>query len=397
MKKPLRIAMIGQRSLPAEYGGVERAVEELGARLVERGHEVTAFCWSADNPPSTYRGIKLKPVRALSGKHLRAFSQSISAAMKVLFGKYDVVHIHAMGPGLAIPLLKLRPGLRIVATAQGRDDKRSKWGPTAQKIIHFGAWASAKFSDGVIVVSLDLQADYLREFGRESSFVPNGIVLPELSPASDKLAEFGLIPNGYLLNVGRIVPEKGVDMIPHAYAAEKFPLPLVVVGASASTDAYVAAISESLPSDGSVRLIGAHRGETLRQLFLNARGFVFPSHLEGLPIVLLEAISFGLPLVCSNIGPVTQVIGTHSAPGRHIFNDADDAGLRQAIWGLLNEDEAIARSAAKVLQEQTSKDFSWDRVTDLTEIVYETVTGTSHEANGTDDVRSYIPQASSSK
>lgn len=366
----LRIAMIGQRSIPAEYGGVERAVEELGARLAERGHDVTAFCWSADNPPASHRGITLKRVPALSGKHLRAFSQSIAAAAKVLFGRYDVVHIHAMGPGLAIPLLKLRPGLKIVSTVQGRDDKRSKWGPAAQKIIHFGAWASAKFSNEVIVVSLDLQRDYLEEFGRKSAFVPNGIVAPDLTPAFDQLAQFGLTPNGYLVNVGRIVPEKGVEMLPHAYASGDISLPLIVVGESASTDGYVNLVKSSLPSDGSIRLVGAHRGETLRQLFMNARGFVFPSHLEGLPIVLLEAISFGLPLACSNIGPVTQVIGVDSGVGRHMFADGDVEGLRNALKGLIAENEADARKAAHVLRQRVSRDFSWDRITDLTEAVY---------------------------
>jgi glycosyltransferase involved in cell wall biosynthesis len=366
----LRIAMIGQRSIPAQYGGVERAVEELGARLVERGHDVSVFCWSADKPPAEYRGMSLKRVPAIPGKHMRALSQSVSAALRVLIGRYDVVHFHAMGPALVAPLLVVRPRMKIVSTVQGRDDRRSKWGPWAQRIIHLGAWSTAAVADETVVVSLQLQEDYASEFHRESTFIPNGISAPSLDPATSELGQFGLTPGGYLLNVGRLVPEKGIDMLPAAYQGLTTDVPMVIVGGSASTDEYVTALKDSSRLDPRVRLIGEQRGETLRQLFLNARGFVIPSHLEGLPIVLLEAISFGLPLVCSDISPITQVVGPQSSVGCEVFADGQVDALCDALRVFLGGDSAAQFQAARHRARRVLDEFSWERITDQTEAIY---------------------------
>lgn len=362
--------MIGQRSIPATYGGVERAVEELGARLVERGHSVTAFCWRADGAPKIHRGIVNRNVPAIRGKHLRAFSQSVAATVAALFGRYDVVHFHAMGPALCAPLLRLRPSCRIVATVQGRDDHRSKWSPLAQRVIHIGAWSTARVAHATIVVSRQLEEDYRVEFRRESTYIPNGVDDPGPVLGRDELERMNLKPGGYFLFVGRLVPEKGIDMIPAAYALVDSDFPMIVVGGAAGTNPYVEATRTAASGDARVRFVGERRGEALRQLFSNARAVVMPSHLEGLPIVLLEAVSFGTPLVCSDIAPVLEVVGVTSRPGARIFRDGDVLGFAEAIRENLSdaEDEVTAETAR--LRDAVLREFNWLGITDRTEAVY---------------------------
>lgn len=362
--------MIGQRSIPATYGGVERAVEELGARLVERGHSVTAFCWRADRAPKSYRGIVNRNVPAIPGKHLRAFSQSVAATAAALFGRYDVVHFHAMGPALCAPLLRLRPSCRIVATVQGRDDRRSKWGPLAQRIIHVGAWSTARVAHETIVVSRQLEEDYRVEFGRKSTYIPNGVDDPGPVVGTEELERMDLKPNGYFLSVGRLVPEKGIDMIPAAYALVDSDLPMIIVGSAAGTDAYVKETRSAASGDSRVRFVGERRGEALRQLFANARAVVMPSHLEGLPIVLLETVSFGTAVVCSDIAPILEVVGTTSRPGARIFRDGDVESFAEAIRENLSDGDDEVEAETARLRDDVLESFSWAGITDRTEAVY---------------------------
>ncbi len=380
--KPLRIAMIGQRSIPAAYGGVERAVEELGARLVERGHSVTAFCWRADRAPKTYRGIVNRNVPAIPGKHLRAFSQSVAATVVALSGRYDVVHFHAMGPALCAPLLRLRPSCRIVATVQGRDDRRSKWGPFAQRVIRMGAWSTARVAHETIVVSRQLEEDYRVEFDRESTYIPNGIDDPGPVLGTEELERMDLKANGYFLYVGRLVPEKGIDMIPAAYALVDSDLPMIIVGGAAGTDAYVETTRTAATRDPRVRFVGERRGEALRELFSNARAVVMPSHLEGLPIVLLEAVSFGTAVVCSDIAPILEVVGPTSRPGVRIFRDGDVDGFARAITENLDDGDDDILAETTRLRCEVLQAFSWAGVTDRTEAVYANAVASRRRGRG---------------
>ena len=371
----LRIAMIGQRSIPAAYGGVERAVEELGARLVERGHEVTVFCYAADKPPAKHRGMELRPVRAMRGKHLRAFSQSVGATVAVLRGNYDIVHFHAMGPSLPAPLLLLRRGPRIVSTVQGRDDKRAKWSPPAKVIIRAAARMMARVADRTIVVSDQLGQDYADEFNCVTTHIPNGVMEPQRDRAADLRPALGLQPRGYLLNVGRLVPEKAVDLLVGAYRSVDTDVPLVIVGASANTDVFATSLRLAAELDPRIRLLGERRDEALRQLFQNARGFVFPSRLEGLPIALLEAASFGLPIVSSDIPPALEVLGDEHSAGVRIFPAGDATALAAALSEMLALPLSESFDAADELRRRILREYSWDVVTDLTEALYGELVG----------------------
>lgn len=368
----MRIAMIGQKGIPASYGGVEKAVEELAARLVERGHEVTVFNqWRPGPKPRAHRGIRLRYVPAFGGKHLRNLTQSLAGTLAASVRRFDIVHFHALGPCLASPVAKVAPGSRVVVTLQGRDDRRAKWSRPAQAVLTAAAWMSANVPDGRIAVSRQLQREYAEEFGRDTLVIPNGVSLPELVPLADDdpLETFGLEPGRYVLNVGRLVPEKALDQLVAAYADVPGDVPLVIVGGSSHTDDYVARLRELAGPDRRVVLTGPIYGGGKDRLFRNATAFVTPSLLEGLPLALLEAVSYGLPIVVSDIEPHLEVVGSDGA-GHRVVPVGDQAALSQALTKLL-ADPPGERQGADLLRERVMETFSWDRIAERTEALYE--------------------------
>ena len=368
--------MIGQKGIPAQYGGVEKAVEELAARLVQRGHHVTAFNKrEAGQPqPGEYRGIELRYVPAFGGKHLRNMSQSFSASLATVAHRYDIVHYHALGPCLASPLARLRLGTRVVNTIQGRDDQRAKWGRPAQLVLSSAAWMSAHVPHGGIAVSQQLQREFLQDFGRATVYIPNGVsVVPEqpVTPEDDPLIRFGLQPGRYLVNIGRLVPEKAIDQLLRAWARVDTDVRLAIVGGSSHTDDFVDRLHRLAAQDERIVLTGPVYGPGQDRLFRQAAGYVMPSLLEGLPLALLEAISYGLPVTVSDIPPHLEVVGS-SEPGQRVFHAGDLDDMAKQLQ-LMVDDLAGERQAAHLLHTRVVEEFSWERVTNKTEQYYETL------------------------
>lgn len=368
--------MIGQKGIPAQYGGVEKAVEELSARLVQRGHHVTAFNKrEAGRPqPGEHRGIELRYVPAFGGKHMRTMSQSFGASLATVAHRYDIVHYHALGPCLASPLARLRLGARVVNTIQGRDDQRAKWGRPAQLVLSSAAWMSTHVPHGGIAVSQQLQREFLRDFGRATVYIPNGVsVVPEqpVTPENDPLVRFGLEPGRYLVNIGRLVPEKAIDQLLRAWARVDTDVRLAIVGGSSHTDDFVDRLHSLAAQDERIVLTGPVYGAGQDRLFRQAAGYVMPSLLEGLPLALLEAISYGLPVTVSDIPPHLEVVGS-SEPGQRVFHAGDLDDMAKQLQ-LMVEDLAGEREAAQLLHTRVVEEFSWERVTDKTEQYYETL------------------------
>ena len=368
--------MIGQTSLPAAYGGIERVVEELGARLVERGVDVDVFCTPEGSLPERYRGMRLIAVRRLRGKHLGKLTQSALATWAARRGGYDVVHFHAIGPCLFTPIIKWGSHAKVVATIHGRDDLRAKWGPLARRLLRIAAWMSAKVPDAVVVVSRDLQDDYLASFGRMTSYICNGVgTVPEGGPSST-LAKWAIEPRRYLLYVGRLVPEKSPhDLIAAFHDVAGDDVRLVVVGASAHTDDYAQELERLSAADPRVILAGPVYGSELHTLFAHAAVFVLPSRLEGLPVALLEAIGHELPVVVSDIEPHREVIG-QPGPGGRMFRVGDRRALTteiEATLAHLPEERVGAAERA----EGVAVRYDWDRAAEETMTLYHRVLGKS--------------------
>jgi len=372
----VKIAMLGCRGLPATYGGIERHVEELGARLVERGHEVTVYSrphYSEGEAESTYRGMRRVVLPGIASKRLDALSHTVVAAAHAARQDFDVVHYHAVGPGLISPLSKASGRGAVVLTVHGLDFAREKWGAVARLALQVSARMSAYVPDRTIVVADGLREHYREAYGVETSYVPNGVTPTTGDREQDgaALSALGIQPDDYLLSVGRLVPEKGHRLLLDAYRT----LPatdrpqLLVVGGGSFTGSYVRELTAEAAGLPDVHLPGYLYGEALQAAYSRARLFVQSSTLEGMPLTVLEAAAHHRPLLLSDIPVHRQLLG-HDRPGGRLFRSGDPASLAAALGRALADPTAEAAGGRAVGQELLER-FSWDRTVDGTLEAYE--------------------------
>jgi glycosyltransferase involved in cell wall biosynthesis len=368
--RPLRIAMVGQKGMPATYGGIERHVEELSARLVALGHEVTVYCRNSYDamPMDQYRGVRLRHTRTVATKHLDAIAHAATATLAALKDKPDVVHYHGIGPGLVAPLPRYLSRVRVVQTIHGLDNQRAKWGRLARAVLGAAHWCSGKVPDVRIAVSRTLATHYQDRFGTDTRYVPNGVGAQRTVPAQQITSRFGLTEQGYLLLVGRLVPEKAADLLIRAFRRLDTDLKLAVVGGSSFSDEYVTVLKEAAGDDPRIVFTGFAYGDLLAELYTNAAGFVQPSRLEGLPLTLLEACAYGLPVVASDIPPHVELLGSDDA-GRRLFRDGDEDDLLAALTRLLAEPRT-ERLGAELHGGRLRAQYSWDNAAREIERVY---------------------------
>ena len=369
----LRVAMIGQRGVPATFGGVERHVEELGALLAARGHEVTVYNRRnyVDDDRGSYRGMHVRTLSTIGTKHLDAIVHSGLSTVDAIRRGVDIVHYHAIGPGFPSFVPRTLSRAKVVQTVHGRDAERAKWSPAARTILRTGEWLSARVPDATIVVSRDLADHYRTRFGRPTTYVPNGVHEPTTRPASEITERFGLCGGDYALFVGRMVPEKEPDLLVRAFRDVAGDHRLVLAGGSSYTNEYVRSVESLARSDPRVLMPGYVYGPLLDELYTNAAVFVLPSSLEGLPLTLLEACAYGTPVVVSDIEPNLEIVGS-DGPGHRVFQAGDRDDLTRALGRAL-DDAVVERSAAQELRGRVLAGYRWDAAADATEAVYASV------------------------
>ncbi len=363
----MRIAMIGQKGVPATHGGVERHVEELARRIVARGHEVTVYTRPnyTERGLASYEGIMLRSLPTVGTKHLDAIVHCALSSFDAWGHGYDIVHYHAIGPALTAPIARAR-GRATVATIHAQDWRRQKWGGLASRILRMGEWCALNVARETICVSERLTEQYVAE-GHRVTYVPNGIALNDGDDTSI-LDELGVSDGGYLLFAGRVVPEKGAHYLIEAWRAAGRPMPLVIAGDTSFSDGYVNAVKAS-QAEG-VLFPGYVYGARLAALFRHAALFVLPSDLEGLPIVLLEALGYGAPVLASDIVPNVEVLGDK---GRY-FEAGDIESLARELSRAIGELGGL-RDRAGTMREEALAEYDWDRVTDMTLDVYDRAVG----------------------
>ena len=369
----LRIAMIGVRGVPATFGGIERHVEELGARLAARGHDITVFCRSnyGGAGSGSHRGMRLASRPTVGTKHLDAIAHSGLATVEAMAASYDVLHYHAIGPGMLAVLPRYLGRARVVLTVHGRDDERAKWGRGARAVLGTASWLSARVPDATIVVGRHLERYYHEVHGRRTVYVPNGVQAATPRPANGTLARLGLAPGRYLLFVGRLVFEKAPDLLLRTFRRLPGDHRLVLAGDTSFTDRFTGDLRRLAAHDPRVVLPGYVYGAELQELYSNAAAFVLPSLLEGLPLTLLEAASYGLPVVASSIPPHLEVLGS-AGPGRRLHRPGDGDQLL-GVLGQVLADPRTERAGAVELRDQVLRAYRWDDVTERTEAVYRSV------------------------
>lgn len=361
----MRVVVIGTRGIPRISGGVETHCENLYPRIVVMGHDVTVVrrrCYvKDDNRISEYKGVKLVDLYTPKKKSLEAIIHTFLAVIKARRLKADVVHVHAIGPSIMVPLARLL-GMKVVMTHHGPDYDRGKWGRMAKLVLKTGEKWGARFSHRVIVISTVI-ADILRDkYGREDTdLIYNGVNQPPVSKSTEYIENLGLEPKKYIVAVGRFVQEKGFHDLIEAYKQLKTKgVKLALVGDSDHPDKY----SEELKRKGKeagVVFTGFIKGEPLNQISQNAALFVLPSYHEGLPIALLEAMSYKLDVVVSDI-PANKIKELENG-------DFFPVGNVEALVAKI--DEKLQRGMAQ--REYDLTNYNWDNIAKSTVKIYEEV------------------------
>jgi glycosyltransferase involved in cell wall biosynthesis len=299
----MKVIVLGTRGIPNIQGGVETHCEELYPRLVNLGCDVTVITRKSyvENLANLeYKGVKLKHIYTPKKKSLEAIVHTFLGVIYAKMQNPDILHIHAIGPSLMVPFAKLL-GLKVVITNHGPDYDRQKWGKLAKKVLMLGEKLGTQYADEVIVISNVIKDIQENKYNRKDcKLVYNGVNIPNKPKDIDYIKSLGLKENNYMIAVGRFVKEKGFHDLIESYSKLNSDIKLVLVGDADHEDEYSIRLKE-VARKHNVVLTGFIKGEKLNQIFSHAKLFVMPSYHEGLPIALLEAMSYNLDVLVSNI------------------------------------------------------------------------------------------------
>ena len=374
MKCKFNIAMLGHKRVPSREGGIEIFVEELSTRMVEMGHSITCYNRSGHHVSgkefdreriNEYKGVKLKTIPTINFRGLAAMTSSFFGAVRVAFGKYDIVHFHAEGPCAMLWLPKLF-GKRCVATIHGIDWKRAKWGGLASKYIKLGERVAVKYADEIIVLSKSVQEYFMDTYGRQTKFIPNGVNKPIFRRAQLIKDKYGLCENEYILFLGRIVPEKGIAYLIEAFKGVTTDKKLVISGGSSDTDAFMQELKKLAGEDERILFTGFVQGQMLEELYSNAYLYTLPSDLEGMPLSLLEAMSYGNCCLTSDIAECAEVVEDKA----YLFKMSDVSDLKEKLQDICDNPEVVEKFKSDIADFICQK-YNWDYVVEQTLKLYQ--------------------------
>ena len=364
----MKIALIGQKGIPAHFGGVERHVHDLAVRLVQSGASVIAYgrAWYTGDTPERYEGVRLVYTRGIRTKHLDTFTHTFTAVIHALREGVDVIHFHGVGPALWswIPRLFAKE-VTVVTTFHSIDRKHEKWGFFARLALRCGEYAACHFAHRTIAVSKTI-AQYTRDvYDTESSYIPNAIEFYEPEECTDVLDAFGIESCRYVLAVSRFIPHKGIHYLIEAWQGlrDRGALPedlrLVIVGDGYHTDAYAESLQNVVRHDDHIVFTGFQSGRSLRTLFSHAKLMVHPSDKEGLPITVLEAMGYALPVLLSDIPEHIEIGVSPQMRFRH--GDVQD--LKDVLLRVLKKSDRSMKIMGTKNRRVVEENYSWKVVT----------------------------------
>ena len=367
--------MFGHKRIPSREGGVEIVVEELSTRMAALAHNVTCYGRRGHHVSGAkfdgavfteYKGVKIRSVYTLNKKGLAAVTSSFFAALRASFSKADVVHIHAEGPAFMCWMPKLF-GKHVVVTVHGLDWQREKWkNGLGSKYIHWGEKMAVRFADEIIVLSRNVQEYFWDTYRRRTSWIPNGATKPECLEPEEIVKRFGVAKDDYILFLGRIVPEKGIHYLINAFKQVDTCKSLVIAGGASDTDDYMLYLKELAKEDDRIRFTGFVQGKVLEELYSNSYVYVLPSDLEGMPLSLLEAMSYGICCLTSDIKECTEVTGEKGIS----FRKGDVADLATKLQYLC-DDADVTQKYKSEAADYICKKYSWDAVVEETLTLYQ--------------------------
>ncbi len=366
----MKIVVVGTRGIPNIMGGVETHCEQLYPRIAALGHDVTVVRRSTyvtpDNRISEYKGVKLLDLYTPRKKSFEAIIHTFLAVTRAKTLKPDVLHIHAIGPSIMVPLARLL-GMKVVMTNHGPDYDRDKWGALAKFVLKTGERFGSKYSNRVIVISKTIADIVATKYGRkDTDLIYNGVETPVKSKKHDYIDSLGLTPGKYIVALGRFVKEKGFHDLIEAYSRlNNKDYALVIAGDADHEDDYSLSLKRMARDTEGVKLTGFIRGEKLNQIMTNAALFVLPSYHEGLPIALLEALSYNLDVAVSDI-PANRI-----DPLRE--SDFFKAGDVESLTGLLKSKLASLDAGNTTRRTYDLSPYDWDYIARQVESLYKQI------------------------
>lgn len=362
----MKIAMIGQKGIPSRSGGIEVHVEEIAKRLVKKGCDVEVYCRKAHclEKSRFFCGIRTIFTPYINSKSLEAISHSLVSVLIAILRRSDVIHFHALGPSTLAFLPRIF-GIKVVCTVHGLDWKRDKWGRLSKKYLMYGECATAKLANRTITVSESLVDYYKEKYGKEIEYISNGIEVKECVPANIITEKFRLEENSFILYLGRLVPEKGVHYLIQAYKRVNTSKKLVIAGGSSHSNGYERELHEMAGGNPDIIFTGFILGEMLEEIMSNAYIYVLPSDVEGMPISLLEALSYGRCCLVSDIGENKAVVSSYG----YTFKQGDTDDLAYKLQMLLDNEEMTNNNRNRII-EYIEGEFSWDNSAEQTYRLY---------------------------
>lgn len=361
----MRIIVIGTRGIPDIQGGVETHCEELYPRIVKlncKVHLVRRSCYVPVNDKlREYKGVELINIFTVRRKTTETILHTFLAVLWARFKKPDILHVHAIGPAIFIPFARLL-GMKVVFTHHGPDYDRAKWGPVAKFVLRVGEKWGTAWANEIIVISEVIKKSLEEKYNRyDTNLIFNGVNPPVFSQNKDYIESLGLKPHKYIFTLGRFVEEKGFDVLIRSFSRiDQNEYRLVIAGDADHELPYTKKLKK-LAESNNVVLPGFIRGEHLHQLFTYARLFILPSFHEGLPISLLEAMSYNLPVIVSDIPANKQI----SLPESRYFNTGNEDSLKESIEKMLvHEFKPVSYDMLP---------YDWDKIALQTDEVYRRV------------------------
>jgi glycosyltransferase involved in cell wall biosynthesis len=373
----LRLAFVGMRGLPSDLpkaGGGERETEAKATRLAQRGHDVVVYCrWHYNrHPPALYRGVRLVSLPSIPTKNLDTVTHTFLALLHLWRrNTADIVSFHGMGNALALPLASLA-GKKTVVYMDGIDWERPKWGRLARLSLNLGARMAFRWADAVYVDNEASRRQMQGMFGQAPKVITLAAELWE-QPGTDRLAGFGISPDRYVLFVGLLRPDKGVDTLVKAYEKLDTDLPLIIVGDDPDGGSYVVRLKAT--TDPRIHFVGYAYGDAARQLFAHCRIYVQPSRVEGNSPSLMSAMACGRCVVVSNIPANLETMGDAGLS----FTCDDDASLRSVLASALSDPAQIIDLGARA-RERIGAHYTWDAVVTKLEELYLGLAAVSSQA-----------------
>jgi starch synthase len=362
----MKILVLGTRGFPHVQGGVEKHCEELYRRLKKLGLEITVFARIPYiKAKKNYQGINIVPLWSLQKKGIEPFFHTFFASLLCIIEKPDIAHFHNIGPAIFIPLVKLF-GIKTVFTYHSINYQHQKWGICGKFFLKLGEFLGVRYADKIIVVSKTTRDFLEKKYGRKDfKLIPNGVDMPDIIPPGKFLKKYNLKPKKYVFTACRFTPEKGLIDLINAYSKITIPgFKLVIAGDADQETEYSKNLREIAGKTKGVVLTGFISDEPLQELYSNTGLFVLPSYYEGLPISLLEALSYGIPVLVSNIPQNREV----PLPAFRFFKLGDSTILANKMIELL--EVGIAKKEQKQQKEILKERYNWNVIAQETLSVY---------------------------